>query len=450
MQAQNPPIIDLELFASGFNGPVEIKNAGDNRLFIVEQSGVIRILNEDGTINADPFLDLTSVVNDSGFEEGLLGLAFHPDYSTNGRFFVNHIETISGSDFTVIKSFTVSADENIADPSSETVLLTIAQPFSNHNGGSLQFGPDGMLYIALGDGGSGGDPGNRSQNLGLLLGKLLRIDVDNPDAGLNYGIPTDNPFVNDANALDEIWAYGLRNPWKISFDSLTNDLWIADVGQNALEEINRVSASSTGGENYGWRCFEGSEPFNTSNCPASGTLTFPFAEYTHSGNGIFKCSVTGGYVYRGTAFPNMVGTYVFADWCSSEAATVDDDGDISFFGPFDGGITSFGEDIDGELYAAISGTGAIYRVVDTSVLSTEDTLLNAASLYPNPATSSVTLQYPAFAKAQQLNIYNLAGKLIQTQAIQSSNTSFSISQLSVGVYLARMSNTSQTIKLIIR
>lgn len=450
MQAQNPPIIDLELFASGFNGPVEIRSAGDDRLFIVEQSGSIRILNADGTINADPFLDLSSVVNDTGFEEGLLGLAFHPDYGTNGRFFINHIETIAGSDFTVIKSFTVSADENIADPSSETVLLTIAQPFSNHNGGSLQFGADGMLYIALGDGGSAGDPGNRSQNLGLLLGKLLRIDVDNPEAGLNYGIPSDNPFVNDPNARDEIWAYGLRNPWKISFDSLTNDLWIADVGQNAVEEINRVSATSLGGENYGWRCFEGSTSFNASGCPAPATLTFPFAEYTHSGNGIFKCSITGGYVYRGSQFPNMVGTYVFADWCSSEAATADEAGNISFFGPFDGGITSFGEASNGELYAAIPGAGAIYRVIDASVLSVDENGFEGFSFFPNPSNVQVELRHPAFAKVDQLKIYDITGKLVQTEQIEGRNTSFSVAQLSTGVYLARMESTSQTIKLIIR
>ncbi len=450
VQAQNTPIIDLELFANGFNGPVEIKNAGDDRLFIVEQSGRIRILNQDGTINSTPFLDLTNTVEAGGFEQGLLGLAFHPDYATNGQFFVNYTENVSGSDFSVIERFTVSSDPNVADPNSNTPLLSVSQPFSNHNGGCIQFGPDGYLYIALGDGGSGGDPGNRSQNLNTLLGKLLRIDIDNPDAGLNYGIPNDNPFVNDSDALNEIWAYGLRNPWKFSFDSDTNDLWIADVGQNQIEEINRVTPSSTGGENYGWRCFEGSDPFNTSNCPDQSTLTFPVAEYTHSGNGIFKCSITGGYVYRGTAYPNMIGTYVFGDFCSAEMATVDNNDQISYFGPFDGGIASLGEDVNNELYVAIPGTGSIYRVVDTSVLATEDSKINTFSFFPNPATHTITFEYPAFAKADQLNIYDITGKLVQQQPIQNNSTTFSIAQLSTGVYIARMTSNSQTLKLVVQ
>ncbi len=450
LQAQNPPIIDLELFASGFDGPVEIKNAGDDRLFIVEQSGLIRILNTDGSINDEPFLDLTNVINDAGFEEGLLGLAFHPDYATNGLFYVNYIETISGSDNTVISSFTVSDDANIADPDSQSTILMVSQPFSNHNGGSLQFGTDGFLYIALGDGGSGGDPGNRSQNLNLLLGKLLRIDIDNPNAGLNYGIPADNPFVNDNAARDEIWAYGLRNPWKFSFDSENDDLWIADVGQNEIEEINRVSTASIGGENYGWRCFEGSEPFNTSGCPDNNTLTFPVAEYTHSGNGIFKCSITGGYVYRGTEFPNMVGTYLFGDFCSAEMATLNEDNEITYFGPFDGGIASLGVDLAGEMYVAIPDAGAIYNIIDTSVLSIDDNAFSSASLFPNPAKNQVNFEYPAFTKAEQLNIYDLTGKLVQSEPIKSSSTNFSITSLSSGVYIARMTGTNQTLKLVVR
>lgn len=457
IQAQNPPIIDLELFATGFDKPVEIKNAGDDRLFIVQQSGLIQILNTDGSINDTPFLDLTSIIQDSGFEQGLLGLAFHPDYATNGQFFVNYTETIGGNDFSTIARFTVSADANIADPNSNTTLLTVAQPFSNHNGGCLQFGPDGFLYIALGDGGSGGDPGNRSQNLSTLLGKLLRIDVDNTDTGLNYGVPVDNPFVGTTGVLPEIWAYGLRNPWKFSFDSENGDLWIADVGQNEIEEINRVTTASAGGENYGWRCFEGTLPFNTANCPDQATLTFPVAEYTHSGNGLFKCSITGGYVYRGTEYPNMIGTYVFADFCSAEMATVDASDQINYFGPFDGGIASLGEDINNELYAAIPGTGSIYRVVDTSVLGTEDSFLQKMVVFPNPTNGTITFRYPAFANpparpagADQLNIYDITGKLVQSQTIQRSETSFSVAQLPVGVYIARMSRNPQTLKLVIQ
>lgn len=448
LQAQNPEI-DLELFASGFNNPVEIKNTGDSKLFIVEQSGLIRILNQDGSINDEPFLDLTNIITDQGFEQGLLGLAFHPDYTNNGQFFVNYTETINGDDVTTIARFTVSNDQNIADLNSLTKFITIPQPFDNHNGGCLQFGPDGYLYISSGDGGSGGDPGNRSQNLETLLGKLLRIDVNNPDTGLNYGIPDDNPFVGNPDALDEIWAYGLRNPWKFSFDTENGDLWIGDVGQGEIEEINRASSTSTGGENYGWRCYEGSEVFNNANCPNENTLTFPIAEYTHSGNGAFKCSITGGYVYRGSEYPNMVGTYVFADYCSSEMGIVDNTNTISYFGPFNGGIASLGEDSNNELYAAIPGTGSIYRVIDNSVLSTEDFDLNQLQITYNSKTSKVNVFFPAFAKAEQLNLYDLSGKLVHSESIESNETSFSVAQLSSGIYIATMSTSPQIIKLIV-
>lgn len=447
--AQNAPIIDLEVFATGFDKPIDIQNAGDDRLFIAQQSGLIRILNADGTINPTPFMDLTNIINDSGFEEGLLGLAIHPDYTTNGLFFLNYTETIAGNDFSTIARAQVSAsDPNVADPNSLTPLITTSQPFSNHNGGCLQFGPDGYLYISWGDGGSGGDPGNRSQSLTTLLGKILRIDVDNTDTGLNYGIPADNPFVDDPNALNEIWAYGIRNAWKFSFDSATDDLWIADVGQNAIEEINRVSAASTGGENYGWRCYEGDAPFNTSGCPDPSTLVFPVAQYTHTGNGLSKCSITGGYVYRGTLYPNMVGSYVFADWCSTEMATLSEDNVMEFFGPFGGGITSLGQDVNNELYASASTNGTVYRVVDTSTLSLNDSALSETKLFPNPAQDIVRLEYPAFAKAKQLNIYDLSGKLVQTQTIASTETTFSISALASGMYIAQLAGTNQSIKLV--
>lgn len=448
LQSQNLDI-ELELLASGFDNPVEIKNAGDSRLFIVQQTGLIRILNADGSINEEPFLDLTTIITDQGSEQGLLGLAFHPDYTNNGQFFVNYTETINGDDATTIARFTVSDNQNIADPNSLTKLITIPQPFANHNGGCLQFGPDGYLYISSGDGGSGGDPGNRSQDLSTLLGKLLRIDVDNPDNGLNYGIPDDNPFVGNPDALDEIWSYGLRNPWKFSFDSENDDLWIGDVGQGEVEEINRATAASPGGENYGWRCYEGSEAFNSSNCPSDDTLTFPIAEYTHSGNGLFKCSITGGYVYRGSEFPNMVGTYVFADFCSSEVAILDNTNTISYFGPFDGGITSLGEDSNNELYAAIPATGSIYKVIDNSVLSTEDFNVSELNIYYNTTTSSIDVIFPAFAKAEQLNLYDISGKLVHTELIESSETSFEVAKLSSGVYIATMSTSPQIIKLIV-
>ena len=244
----------LESFGPTFNSPVEIKNAGDERLFIVEKSGKIKILNSDGSVNSTPFLDIEDRVSISGNERGLLGLAFHPNYPENPYFFVNYTNN-SGN--TTISKFSVSSNENIAN-TNETILLTINQPYANHNGGCINFGPDGNLYIGMGDGGSGGDPQNYSQNTNSLLGKMLRINVN---SGV-YSIPDDNPFGS------EIWSTGLRNPWKFSFDSENGNLWIADVGQNEFEEINLV-IDNPSNINYGWRCYEGNEPYNTSGCPST-------------------------------------------------------------------------------------------------------------------------------------------------------------------------------------
>jgi glucose/arabinose dehydrogenase len=241
--------IELEQFATGFTNPIEIVHAGDSRLFVVEQGGIIRILNADGSVNPNPFLNISNLVS-TGSEQGLLGLAFHPDYDDNGYFYVNYTNTAG---HTVVARYSVNpTDPSLADATSQLPLLTINQPYENHNGGCLRFGPDGYLYIATGDGGSGGDPENRAQNLETLLGKILRIDVDN---GNPYVVPATNPFMGVGGA-DEIWAYGLRNPWKFSFNRNNGDLWIADVGQNAVEEINKV-VSNPGGLNYGWRCYEG-------------------------------------------------------------------------------------------------------------------------------------------------------------------------------------------------
>jgi Glucose / Sorbosone dehydrogenase/Secretion system C-terminal sorting domain/Putative metal-binding motif len=365
--------IDIVSFGIGFNKPVSIKNAGDGRLFVVEQDGTIQILKVDGTTNATPFLNIdSSVIDISSFgdERGLLGLAFHPNYSSNGFFFVNYIDN-NGN--TVVSRFSVSAsDPNIADPNSELILLNITQPFTNHNGGDMAFGPDGFLYISSGDGGSGGDPGNRAQDLSALLGKMLRIDVNNTSNGSNYGIPLDNPFFNDGDAttLDEIWAYGLRNAWKFSFDRQTGDLWNADVGQALFEEINMVSSTASG-INYGWRCYEGNTVFNDTGCPDTNTLTFPIVEYSHTNSGNFKCSITGGYRYRGTAYSNFSGLYFFADFCSNEIGFLTENGanwDMSFSDVFDGNNwVAFGEDINGELYIAGITSGIIYKIVDADI-----------------------------------------------------------------------------------
>ncbi len=315
---------------------------GSQRIFVLEQAGRIRIIREE-TVSPVPFLDITARVGSQGFEQGLLGLAFHPDFSLNGTFFVNYTD-LNGD--TVIARFLATGDNmDLADPGSEQRLLLVKQPYRNHNGGGMAFGPDGYLYIGLGDGGSAGDPQNNSQSVNSLLGKMLRIDVDQGDP---YGIPPDNPF-NDGTGLPEIWAYGLRNPWGFSFDRLTGDLYIADVGQSQWEEINFIEAGSPGGGNFGWRFFEGMHSYQDS--PPSGIEFIPpVAEYAHD----LGCSVTGGVVYRGERLPEFQGIYLYGDYCSQRiwGLTRNAQGNwvnsVLFEGI--GSITSFGEDESGEVY----------------------------------------------------------------------------------------------------
>ncbi len=352
--------IELEEVVSGLDQPLGLVAPGDGseRLFIVEQAGRVLVL-EDRAVREVPFLDLSSSVRCCD-ERGLLGLAFHPDYESNGLFFVNYTDRAGD---TVVSRFSVSsADPNRADIDSEIALLTFDQPFANHNGGHIAFGPDGYLYIASGDGGSGGDPQNNAQSLDNLLGKILRIDVD----GSPVAIPPDNPFVNDSSARAEIWAFGLRNPWRFGFDRETGDLFIGDVGQNAVEEIDLQPAGSPGGENYGWRRMEGSSCFNPSNSCDTGDLVTPILEYRHDQG----CSVTGGYRYRGSRSPGLEGVYVFGDFCSGRiwGATPGAGGEWSFrqLADTDLGIASFGEDEDGEIYAVDLG-GAIYRIATAEI-----------------------------------------------------------------------------------
>ena len=352
------PVIALELVASGLFRPLSITHAGDERLFFTEQVGRVRV--HDGqTLLTAPFLDLTAMVSGTG-EQGLLSVAFHPRYAENGYFFVNY--TNQRGD-TVVARYTVSASEpNRAEPASVKVILEVDQPFANHNGGQMQFGPDGYLWIGMGDGGSGGDPSNRAQNLGDLLGKLLRIDVDSGDP---YAIPPDNPFAGHPTARREIWAYGLRNPWRFSFDRATGDLWIADVGQGDWEEVDFQPAGSIGGENYGWRLMEGTHCYNPpSNCN-DGTLVQPLIEYGHDEGG---CSVTGGYVYRGARSPRLHGLYLYGDYCDGVLRGARRDGGTAVSSAlYDTGflITTFGEDVLGEIYVADYSNGRILRIVDT-------------------------------------------------------------------------------------
>jgi len=355
---------NLVLFASGLSNPVCITNAGDSRLFVVNQAGSIHIIDSNGNVSPQTYLDIQGRVTYGG-EQGLLGVAFHPQYLTNGYFYVNYI---GDGDSTHISRFNVSAgDPDLADSLSEFKLLTIYQPFTNHNGGDLSFGPDGYLYIGLGDGGSGGDPGNRAQNPMEYLGKMLRIDVNQ---GNPYTIPPTNPFYNSPTTLGEIWALGLRNPWRFSFDRLTGDLWIADVGQNAVEEIDFQPAASTGGENYGWRCYEGNQPYNTSGCASASAYTFPVFTYPHGDD----CSVTGGYVYRGNASFPFYGHYFYADYCSDRIWTLHyaaGNWVSDIFGQFPGNnFSTFGENAAGQLFVAGRSSGTIWRIAYEVPLNT--------------------------------------------------------------------------------
>jgi glucose/arabinose dehydrogenase len=352
--------------------PVAIAHAGDGsgRLFIAEQPGRIRIF-DGAQLLPTPFLYIRNLVNSSGSEQGLLGLAFDPNYKTNGYFYVDYTSK-SGVGDTVVARYKVSANPNIADPVSATTLLTIAQPQANHNGGQLQFGPDGYLYIGTGDGGNGGDTGpghnptiGNAQDLSTLLGKLLRIDVRNNNTGdgLPYDIPASNPFVSRAGARHEIWAYGLRNPWRFSFDRQTGDMFIGDVGQGAVEEIDFQPKASAGGQNYGWRCREGDQPFASDSHCASETFVEPILVYDHGGG---RCAVTGGYRYRGSRSPQLQGVYLYADYCSGQIWGATASGarwntaellDTTF------SISSFGEDQGGELYITDRSGGKAYHIV---------------------------------------------------------------------------------------
>lgn len=382
-QTVTPPTVQVQEFYTGLNGPVGIYHCGDHRLFVIEKNaGEIEIIDTTGAY-IGTFLSIPGLIS-TGSERGLLGLAFHPNYQTNGYFYINYTNT-SGN--TVIARYQVGSNPNVANASSATILLTITQPFGNHNGGHIAFGPDGYLYIGMGDGGSAGDPGARAQNLQELLGKMLRIDVDN---GSPYSVPASNPFVGNANAQDEIWAYGLRNPWKFSFDRETGELWIADVGQNLWEEVNVVSGSSTGGENYGWRCYEGNVSYNTTGCAAIGTMTFPIAVFSHSAPTSF-CSITGGAVYRGDNYSALQGIFFFTDYCSgilygiSENAT---DGYVTTnYGSAGSAVTAIQEDSSGEIYIVRQG-GTIGRIKDACGLFNPQISVNEEGLLESTTAAS--------------------------------------------------------------
>lgn len=432
--------INLVEYATGLNNPLSIAHAGDDRLFVVEREGYIQIVDSDGQINSSPFLDITGRVT-SGGEQGLLGLAFHPEYSSNGYFYVNYTDNDGN---TSISRFSVSAgNPDSALPASEMQLLSVEQPFTNHNGGNLIFGPDGYLYIGLGDGGSGGDPQNNAQDLSAFLGKMLRIDVD---GGNPYGIPAGNPFVDEPGALDEIWAWGLRNPWRFSFDAETGDLWTADVGQNAYEEVNFQPASSDGGENYGWRCYEGTHEYNTNGCGPASEYTFPAFEYGHDTSG--GCSVTGGVVYRGSDYPGMEGHYFFSDYCNDKLWSLtgnEGDWDVHYHGQFGGNsFSAFGEDVNGEIYIAGIQSGIVYRIVDESGTGVSGSLYeDEPAIYPNPAGDHILIDYKEAGEEVQIRIQNIKGEIVYGNKLAEAGEKISLENLQAGIYLVQIKSADQ-------
>ena len=375
------PVLQLEEFATGFTKPVGLIDAGDERVFAICQDGFLRIIRPDGTVDPVPFLDISDRVESIYNAHGFLGAVFHPDYATNGYFYVNYINNDENS---VISRFSVDpVDPDVADPTSEEILLTVEQPYRVHKAGDMHFGPDGYLYFPLGDGGvvtdgEPGDPDNRAQNPQTYLGKMLRIDVDGI---LPYEIPNTNPFFGATDTLNEIWAIGLRNPWRFSFDKLTGDMWLPDVGHDFWEEINFEPAGSAGGNNYGWRCYESNAEYNFDSCDAGVDYTFPLFEYPHN-DSTGGYSVTGGYVYRGDIFPGMQGIYFCCDYVTGNFYTYKYDdvmGWISNIYPallF--GVVSFGEDNASELYCVVRETGIIYKMKDLCpVVDLTETIINA-------------------------------------------------------------------------
>lgn len=427
----NAQSINLEEFATGFTAPVEIVNANDNRMFVVQQNGIIKIVQPDGTVNSTNFLNISSKITYGG-ERGLLGLAFHPQYSTNGYFFVYYNDT-SGN--ITVARYTRSSNPDVADTTTEKIILNQPKPFDNHNGGSIHFAPDGYLWIVTGDGGSGGDPNNNSQNRNSLLGKLLRLDINSTGP---YNIPADNPFVGTDGA-DEVWAYGLRNAWKFNFDTVSGNVMIADVGQGQIEEINRMPLTQAG-INYGWRCYEGNNTYNTTGCAAQSTMTFPVAAYDHSGG---KCSITGGYVYRGTQYPALQGKYIFADYCSTQIGIMNNDDSITWSPAFSGNnFSTFGINNQNELFVAAVNNGKIFRVTTSTLATNENELSSQIKIYPNPASTKVFIE-GIKDKNTTVEILNTEGRKVLQQGKIENDNGINISGIPSGVYFIHLNSDNQ-------
>jgi len=430
-----------------FTQPIYMTHAGDgtNRLFVVQQRGIIKVFpNDSMTTNVQNFIDLSNIVSSSGNERGLLGLAFHPNYSSNRYFFVYYTRQSDGA-LRISRFTTQSGNPNKADSLSELNMLTIAHPtYTNHNGGCLMFSSDGYLYVGTGDGGSGGDPNNNAQNLNMLLGKILRIDVNTPSGGNNYSIPPSNPYATGGGA-PEIFAVGMRNPWRFSRDPVTGTIYCGDVGQDAVEEVDTLSV----GKNYGWRCYEGNSVFNTSGCQPISAYTFPIATYPNAGSDI---SITGGYVYRGSKVPWLVGRYIYADYGSRKVWKLLLRGgvvsDNSVFANAPQGVPSFGIDQNNELYI-VGSSGTIYKFQDALIgVNGNSTQLPAGfSLeqnYPNPFNPS-TVVYFNVGTASSINItvFDVTGKeaavlLNENKPAGRFSVEWNASNMPSGVYFYRM------------
>lgn len=437
-----------------FSNPVDLQSPrdGSNRLFVVEQQGRIIVFENNRNTNTKKiFLDITDRVSWGG-EMGLLGLAFHPQFSSNGYFYVNY--TANNPRRTVISRFKVSqSNPDSADKNSELILMTFQQPYANHNGGCIAFGPNGYLYIATGDGGSAGDPQNNAQRLDNLLGKILRIDVNNPSPPLNYGIPSDNPFVDSLNTAikKEIFAYGLRNPWRFSFDFQTNKIWCADVGQYDWEEIDLIEK----GGNYGWRCYEGNHPYNLSGC--NGNYIFPIYEYSH----IEGISITGGYVYRGSQFPELNGKYIYGDFGSKKIWALQYDGSStpsnSLIASSPQAISSFGVDEQNEIYV-VGYEGKLFKFKKiTKVENNQDDkseLIRIDNFYPNPTNGRSKIRYFINDNSSQsykviVSIFNLIGeKVSEIIDLKSGSgvfeTEIESNKLSNGIYFSEVKINNRT------
>lgn len=438
--------IKLTNITSNLTLPTAIANAGDNsgRLFILEKAGTVEAWNGSSLTT---FLDITGKVYSSDNETGLLGIAFHPSFETNGYFYLNYTAQVNNQLTTRISRFHVADGSTTADPASETIILSFAQPFSNHNGGALVFGDDGYLYIATGDGGSGGDPLGNGQNLETVLGKILRIDVD---GGSPYSIPEDNPFVGVTDAIESIYAYGFRNPWRMTKDRQTGAIWIGDVGQFNREEIDILTA----GANYGWNIMEGTTCYNATSCDKTG-LTLPVYDFARSGG---NCSVTGGYVYRGTNGTFTQGDYIFSDFCSGIIWSLTYDGNSAVVNTLlttEYSISSFGENENGELYILDYSNGDLYLIepIVTSMNKAENK--SSLTVFPNPATNHFKVEIQDISKVISIQLFDIQGnKVKQFKNTQTSTPiTLNCTNLTHGMYTLRVNyenGSSQSEQIIIK